>query len=108
MAPSQIHNLTCPRGRMQKRTHQALLHGFLTSTLRECRVPHEEEIPTPFKEGTGHVQGSFRMDVITDQGALFSENKKYNPFSVMLGLTVTNPLGPSAPGPRGDPSWVRH
>ena len=61
-------------------THQALLHGFLTRTLRECRVPHEEETLSPFKEGTGNDQGSFRMDVVTDQGALFSENRKYNKF----------------------------
>ena len=96
MAPSQIHSLTCTRGGMQTHTHQALLHGFLTRTLRECRVPHEEETPSPFKEGTGNGQGSFRMDVVTDQGALFSENRKYNHFSLMLDVTVTNPLGPSA------------
>ena len=33
---------------------------------------------------------------LTDQGALFSENRKYNHFSLMLDVTVTNPLGPSA------------
>ncbi|CAN0540996.1 unnamed protein product, partial [Laminaria digitata] len=81
---------------MQTHTHQALLHGFLTRTLRECRVPHEEESTAPFKEGNGSGKGSLRMDVVTDPGALYRENRKYNSHSLMFDVTVTNPLGPTA------------
>ena len=58
--------------------------------------PHEEETLIPFKEGTGQGQGSFRIDVVTDHGALFSEKIKYNSFSLMLDVAVANPLGPTA------------
>lgn len=47
-----IYWLTCARGGMQTHnTHQAILHGFLTRTLGECRIPNGEEFVIPFKDG---------------------------------------------------------
>lgn len=49
-----------------------MLHGFIMRTLKEYRVPYEEESPTPDNDGTG--RGCLRTDVIADNGALISEN----------------------------------
>lgn len=95
-APSPIHALTCTRGGMQTHTHQAILHGFVTKTLRECRVPHEEESTTPFKEGTAPGPGHLRMDVVVESGTLFPGKDELNSSPLMFDVTVVNPLGPTA------------
>lgn len=63
--------------KQRKQTHQALLREFLTRTLGERRVSHEEESRTPCKDvgrdGMGHCRGFLRItvDVVTDHhGAL--------------------------------------
>lgn len=76
-------------------THQS------ARTLREYRVPHEEESPTPFKDAAGQGRGSLRLDVVTDHGTLFSENSECIPFSLMFDVTVANPLGRTAPARAG-------
>ena len=95
-APSPIHTLTCTRGGMQTHTHQSLLHDFLTRSLRECKIPHEEETTTPFRAGAGPGPGCLRMDVVTQHGALFRDNAAYNSSALLFDVTVTNPLGPTA------------
>lgn len=82
-------------------THQAFLHRFLTRTSREYRIHHEEEPPTPLKDGTGHGRGSLCMDIATDHGALFSDEAKNNSLSVTSDVAVPNPSSPSILAPAG-------
>ena len=101
--PSPVHALTCTRGGMQTHTHQTILHEFLTRTLRECRIPHEKESSTPFKEGTAPGAGYLRMDVVVGSGTLFRGKEEFKSSSLMFDVTVVNPLGPTAlanSGPR--------
>ena len=94
--PSPVHALTCTRGGMQTHTHQTILHDFVTRTLRECRIPHERESTTPFKEGTAPGAGYLRMDVVVGSGTLFQGKDELKSSSLMFDVTVVNPLGPTA------------
>lgn len=86
---------------MQTHTRGTIFHRFLTQSLRECRIPHEEESSTSFEQGAGQRQGSMRMDVVTHYGALFCENADGQFSVLMFDITVTNPLGPTAPAQSG-------
>ena len=94
-APSPVHTLTCTRGGMQTNTHQAILHGFFTQALRECKIPHEKETQAPFLQGTGNGTGYLRMDVVVNSGCLLTKHDEYKLSPLMFDVTVANPLGPS-------------
>lgn len=71
-----VHTLTWTRGGMETHTHQAIIRGFLTRTLRKSRISHEKELTTPLKEGTAPRSGYLRMDVVVDSCVFFQGKDK--------------------------------
>lgn len=81
---------------MQTHTYQSLPHDSLTRSLREYKIPHEEETITAFRAGAGPSQGCLRMDIVTHHGALFKDKTGYKSSALLFGVNIANPLGPTA------------
>lgn len=63
-------------------------------TLRQFRIANSIEDTTPFRESQGENNpGSLRVDTMTGRGWLLKNDEHVKSRSILIGLTITNPVG---------------